>query len=75
MANHFRQTAQSLREAAGAKDALSPQQRDDLNHAADILCRLEQLKRDLIASDPEDEGESNRLSAEFMSLLGLHTGS
>ena len=46
-----------------------------LLHAASTLCRLEQLKRDLIASDHSDEGESDRLCAELMSLLGIHVGS
>ena len=75
MANHFRQTAQALREAAECKAPLTAEQQEDLRHAADILCRMEQLKRDLIASDPTNEGESDRLTAELMSLLGIHRGS
>lgn len=54
---------------------LNDAQREDLRHAASILCRLEQLKRDLIASDHNDEAESDRLSRELMSLLGIHVGS
>jgi hypothetical protein len=75
MANHCRETAERLREIAATVDQLSGDQKADLHHAAQILCRLEQLKRDLIASDHNDEGESDRLCAELLSLLGIHVGS
>jgi hypothetical protein len=75
MANHFRETAERLREIAATAAHISSDQQADLLHAASTLCRLEQLKRDLIASDHSDEGESDRLCAELMSLLGIHVGS
>lgn len=78
MANHFRETAEKLRRMAAVPrppTAMSEDERQTCEHAAQILCRLEQLKRDLIASDPDDEGESDRLTAELVSLLGLHRGS
>lgn len=74
MANHFRETAQSLRDAAEAAQPTA-EQRENMRHAADVLCKLEQLKRDLISSEPDDEAESDRLCAEFMNLLALHRGS
>lgn len=76
MANHFRDTAASLRQIAESKDnRLTDGEREDVRRAASTLCRLEQLKRDLIASDHEDEAESDRLSRELMALLGIHVGS
>lgn len=75
MANHFRQTAETLREIADRPAALLDADRAVIRHAADVLCRLEQLKRDLISSDHNDEAESDRLSNELLSLLGIHRGS
>jgi len=77
MANHYRQTAESLRQIAEAPDVpcLTAAQREDLRRAASILCRLEQLKHDLIATAGTDEEGADGLSAELISLLGLHTGS
>lgn len=75
MANHFRETAERLREIADTAAHLSSDQQADLRRAAQTLCRLEQLKRDLIASDHNDEAESDRLSVELMALLGIHCGS
>ena len=56
-------------------NAMSEDERQTCEHAAQSLCHLERLKRDLVASDPDDEGESERLTAELVSLLGLHRGS
>lgn len=76
MANHFRDTAATLRQIAEATDNhLTDGEREELRRAASTLCRLEQLKRDLIASDHNDEAESDRLSNELMALLGIHRGS
>jgi len=75
MANHFRKTAERLREISATAAHLSADQQADLEIAAKILCRLEQLKRDLISSPADDDSASDRLAAEFMSLLGLHAGS
>jgi hypothetical protein len=85
MANHFRETAEKLRQMAAAPrppGAMDDSERQVLEHAAQVLCRLEQLKHDLIATAPvldntseDDNGVSDRLVAELLSLLGLHTGS
>jgi hypothetical protein len=84
MANHFLQTAQRLREISTAAH-MSVGQRADLEVAVKIMCRLEQLKRDLIASasvlddtgldDSGGGGGADRVVTELMSLLGLHVGS
>ena len=78
MANYFRQTAETLREIAESSDTLcrlTLSQREDLKRAALVLCRLEQIKRDLIASDSGDDAASERLSLDLIAMLGLHTGS
>lgn len=75
MANHFRETAESLREVAENAARVSPVQRQDLKHAADVLCRLEKLKRDLLATASADDSEEDLLAVELMSLLGLDCGS
>jgi len=85
MANHFRDTAEKLRQMAAVPrppGALTDSERQTLEYAAQVLCRLEQLKHDLIATAPsldntggEDNGVSDRLVAELLSLLGLHAGS
>jgi len=75
MANHFRQTAERLREINATATHLSADQQADLEIAAKILCRLEQLKRDLISSPADDDSASDRMTAELMALLGLHGGS
>jgi len=81
MANHFRQTAERLRQMANCPrppGALTDDERKTLHEAAQVLCRLEQLKHDLIttASTSDDENDpSDRVAAELMSLLGLHSGS
>lgn len=69
---HFRQIAERVREVAASASHVSADQRADLEHAAKILCRLEQFKRDLLASDYNDEVEGDRLTAELMALLGIH---
>ena len=70
--NHFRQIAERVQEVAASASHVSADQRADLEHAAKILCRLEQLKRDLLSSDYNDDTESDRLAAELMALLGIH---
>jgi len=78
MANHHRQTAESLRQIAEASNSprcLTDAQREDLRRAASVLCRLEQLKHDLVATAGTEEEGADSLSAELISLLGLHTGS
>lgn len=74
MANHFRQTAQRLREIASTASHISADQREDLEYAARTLCRLEQLKHDFIASavGEGDDVEADRLTLELVSVLGLH---
>jgi len=79
VANHFRQTAETLRELADAPNArlakgVTEAERQALRRAADLLCRLEKLKRDLVSSAvTEDEADS--VSADLLALLGLHGGS
>ena len=75
MANHFRDDAESLRKIASATAHLSAEQLEALEGAAKTLCRLEQLKRDLLSSAMADDSEEDLLAAELMSLLGLHVGS
>jgi U3 small nucleolar ribonucleoprotein component len=76
MANHFRQTAEQLRQMASVKRPsgveITAAEREALESAAKTLCRLEQLKHDMIASDPEDEAASDRLCDELMAVLGVH---
>lgn len=75
MANHFRETAERLRELADSIAPVSAEQQEDLRSAADTLCRLDKLKRDLVASASADDQEEDLLAAELMALLGLHSGS
>ena len=78
MANHFRETAGNLRSMTSAPRLLfemTATERETLVRAAAVFCRLEQLKRDILASDPADEDEAERLSLELLSLLGLQAGS
>lgn len=75
MANHFRDNAERLREIAAVAAHLSADQRETLESVATVLCRLEQLKRDLLSSALADDSEEDLLAAELMSLLGLHVGS
>jgi len=75
MANHFRETAERLREIAATAAHISSDQQADLLQAASTLCRLEQLKRNLLSSAMADDSEEDLLAAELMSLLGLHVGS
>jgi len=74
MANHFRENAEQLRKIAETAD-LSADEKETLESAAKTLCRLEQMKRDLIGSDHDCESTSDRLAADLMSLLGIHAAS
>jgi hypothetical protein len=73
--NHFRQIAEQLQAMASVPrppGSMTDAEREVLQHAAKVLCRLEQMKRDLISSDYNDDAESERLAAELMDLLGIH---
>jgi hypothetical protein len=63
-----------LREVADTPAALcrlTQQQRGDLRHVADLLCRLDKLKGGIEAGNPEDDDQSDRLAMELVTLLGL----
>jgi len=75
MANHFRQTAESLRNIAENLRAPTDVERASLKHAADILCRLERLKHDLISMTAAGDADTDNLAAELISLLGINRGS
>lgn len=74
MANHFRETADKLREAAEA-DRPTQEQREAMTEAARVLCRLDQIKRDLIASSSSDVDQSDHVANELVNLLGIERGS
>lgn len=42
-----------------------------LHRAIDLLYKLDKLKRDLEASDAEDDEEGDRIALELLSLLNL----
>jgi len=74
MAN-FRETAQRLREIAETAAHLSADQKADLETAATTLCRLDQIKRDFVASAAGDDAASDHVALEIISLLGLQVRS
>lgn len=75
MANHFRETAERLREIAASADQLSVAQQETLEVAARAMLRLSLLRNDLIVTSLNDSDGADNLAADLMSLLDLHSGS
>lgn len=75
MANHFRETAERLREIAASAAPLSADQQETLEVAARAMLRLSLLRNDLIVTAINDSDGGDNLAADLMSLLDLHSGS
>lgn len=75
MANHFRETAERLREIAASAGYLSAAQQETLEVAARAMLRLSLLRNDLIVTSLNDSDGGDNLAADLMSLLDLHSGS
>lgn len=75
MANHFRETAERLREIAASAAHLSAEQQETLEVAARAMLRLSLLRNDLLVTAINDSDGGDNLAADLMSLLDLHSGS
>ncbi len=75
MAQSFKQDADALRswlEAAERTRKVDVEKVAKLLHRSiDVLYKLDKLRRDLDAADPEDEEASDRLALEIVTLLNL----